>query len=85
MALVGHKIPDTWYLMGIQLEIDESILETFYEERNIEQRYIKVFNRWRRNNRPPYTWKTLMQALRVIGKNDVIKAIKQYLEKKDSH
>ena len=79
MTVVVNKIPNTWYEVGIQLEIKTSILDTFYEERNIRVRYAKVFRQWERDNILPYTWGTLITALKRIGENEMVKTVERHL------
>ena len=79
MYVVVNEIPNTWYEVGIQLEIKTSILDTFYEIKSIKERYAKVFNQWEQDNILPYTWGTLITALKRIGQNRMVETVERHL------
>lgn len=86
MNLVGNKIPNTWYEVGIQLHIEPPILRTFSsEERTDKKCYIRVLHQWKQDAVLPYTWDNLIKALEAIGENERVRIIKNYLMKKDLH
>ena len=76
-CLVLHK----WYLLGIELEVDQDELEKIEEKYNDDHmRMIKMFGVWLRTSSSP-TYGTLIKALIDIGKKNTAESLCQQLGK----
>ena len=70
MNEVAAAIPSKWWDVGLQLGLDDGVLEGVGGEAS--HCYRNVFTRWKNQNSTthPYTWSTLVQALQTpaVGK-----------------
>ena len=69
--------------MGIQLKIMTGSLENiFINYQGNYHRYTEVFELWRRCGSPPYTWATIIDALREpsIGEMALANNVQQWVE-----
>ena len=74
-CLVLHK----WYLLGIELEIDQDELEKIENNYSDDHmRMIKMFGVWLRTSNSP-TYGTLIKALGDIGKRNIAESLCQQL------
>ena len=68
LAVLLNKVAihaqDKWKYMGIQLNIPMDKLDSMIVADPIGS-YAKIFNWWQRNGSPPYTWATIIDALRA--------------------
>ena len=69
MNKVAAKIPSKWRDMGLQLGVDQDVLEGIasISPGDINRCYSNVFTRWKNQNSTthPYTWSTIVQALKA--------------------
>ena len=85
MNEVAAKIPGKWRDVGLQLGVDQSILEGIatISLGDTNLCYSNVFTRWKNQNLPtyPYTWSTLVQALKApaVGEERLADKIKNKL------
>ena len=80
MTHVAQKRPVKWFQVGIQLLIDMPILEAYeVEHRDPMRLFAKVFEQWRREEKLPYTWNTIIIALERIDENRIATDIRQWL------
>ena len=80
---VAAKIPNKWKNMGIQLNIDGGRLETISTKCADDLlRFADVFELWKGCGTPPYTWATIIDALRAPSIDEVALAndLKQWVE-----
>ena len=69
---VAAKIPEKWKLVAIQLELSMSEIKTIRcDEDDCFDRFMAVFDRWRRSSCKPYVWKTLVTALKSASVNEI--------------
>ena len=61
---VAARARDKWKNMGLQLNIPMDQLNSMTATDPISC-YADVFNWWQRNGSPPYTWATIIDALRA--------------------
>ena len=86
MSQVSRKTPTKWYEVGIQLKIDTSMLDAFEQQNRDHQRlYSKVFDQWKKEQKLPYTWDTIIDALETIGEQETVSAIRKWREEKSSN
>ena len=85
MNEVAAKIPSKWRDMGLQLGVDQSVLEGIATTSpgDTKHHYINVFTQWENQNSTthPYTWSTIVQALEspAVGEKRLADEIKEKL------
>lgn len=71
MNEVAAKIPSKWRGIGLQLGVDQGVLEGIaaISPGDTNLCYINVFTRWKNQNSPkcPYAWSTLVNALEALA------------------
>ena len=50
-----------------------------FEEQDISRRFVKVFDQWKKEQKVPYTWNTIIAALEAAGEIKVAKDIRKWL------
>ena len=60
---VASKAKDKWKIVGIQLEIGQDHLDTIRHSNPIEC-YSEIFKLWKNKGTLPFTWATILEALR---------------------
>ena len=82
MTLVAQKAPVKWLVIGIQLKIELSTLMGFQAQTSDQQLlYIKVFDRWKREQTVPYTWGSIINALEAVEEKEAAANVWQWLRK----
>ena len=84
MNEVAAKIPARWRDVGLQLGLDESVLQgiTYISQGDTNLCYINVFTRWKNHSTThPYTWSTMLQALKApsVGESSLADTIEKKL------
>ena len=67
---VATRVRHKWEEIGLQLSIDRSYLKSIWSIKQDPVRCLAdIFDVWQRNGSPPYTWATIIDALRapVVG------------------
>ena len=64
---VAIEASGKWKKLGIQLKIDYHKLKTISKENHEDsfECYTEMFEKWRMCGNPPYTWATVIDALRT--------------------
>ena len=64
--LVIAKIPNQWFAVGIQLGMSVPELDALRQEypHDVHTRFVHIVEKWRSRLDPPFTWNTLLDALR---------------------
>ena len=72
MNEVAAKIPGKWRDMGLQLGLDQGVLDGIatISPGDTDHCYRNVFTLWKKQNSTthPHTWLTIVQALQAVGK-----------------
>ena len=82
MNEVAAKIPSKWRDVGLQLGLDQGVLDGIglNNPGDTNHCYSNVFTRWKNQNliTYPYTWSTIVQALQapVVGEERLADDIK---------
>ena len=85
MRQVAGNTPAKWYEVGIQLNIDISLLDAFEQQTRDPMRlYSKVFDLWKKEQKVLYTWDTIINVLEKIKENETATAIRKWLEETTS-
>ena len=71
---------DKWKMMGVQLNIPTDQLNSMTAIDPISC-YADVFNWWQRNGSPPYTWATIIDALRapIVGEVQLAHELEEWI------
>ena len=83
MNEVAAKIPSKWRDVGLQLGLDQGVLEgiTLISPGDTNLCYSNVFTQWKNLNliTSPYTWSTIVQALQApaVGEKRLAEKIKK--------
>ena len=80
LSKVAKHARDKWKHMGIQLNVPMDQLDPMIVEDPIGC-YVKIFNWWQRNGSPPYTWATIIDALRapIVGEVQLAHELEEWL------
>ena len=82
ISLVAKKIPTKWYEIGMQLEIEIPTLEGFEQQTSGQVRlYSKVFDQWKREQKVPVTWETIISTLEEADENSTATDIREWLDR----
>ena len=66
MNKVAAKVSHKWKNLGLQLEIEYDQLETISSKnQDVSLHLADVFQQWKNNTSPPYTWATIIGVLRT--------------------
>ena len=83
MNEVAAKIPGKWRDVGLQLGVDQSILEGIatISLGDTNLCYSNVFARWKNQKTYPYTWLTIVEVLQApaVGEERLATKIKSKL------
>ena len=78
MNKVAVEIPNKWRRLGSELELPRYVLERIHKEYGTDthQCFCEVFNEWAKqpSSLMPYTWATIIQALRAPQVNEKVLA-----------
>ena len=72
---------DKWEVLGLQLNIPTHQLRTIPKSNPIMS-FAEVFDIWERKSEPPFTWATIVEALRspIVNENSLAKEIEDWLK-----
>ena len=78
---VAAKAMDKWDMMGFVLNIDQHQLNTITHQ-NPVRCYSTVFSLWEKKADPPFTWATIVDALRspIVGETKLASDIERWLK-----
>lgn len=54
-----------WQMIAIQLDMDQLCVERFerQEDKGIKECFRRVFTKWKKQLKPPFTWAVIVKAL----------------------
>ena len=80
---VADKTRSIWETIGLQLNISSDRIKSISESypRSPIRCYAEVFDVWRKSGSPPYTWATIIDALRapIVGEHQLATELQQWL------
>ena len=82
MSRVAAKTKVKWYQVGIQLNIDLATLNAYETQSSDTMRcYTNVFAEWKRADKLPYTWATVIEALEsdAVSEKDTASSVRKWL------
>lgn len=80
MTHVAKKIPARWFEVGIQLHIETAELNRFEALTKDQVRLcIMVFDEWKREQKMPYRWDTIISVLDRVGERETATDIRKWL------
>ena len=69
---VAAVIPHKWKMVAIQLDVDMGAINRIERDKcNSFDRFMEVFDSWKQSSCEPYTWKTLVTALKSRSVDEV--------------
>ena len=77
---VACRAMDKWILIGLELDLEQHQLNTITHQ-DAMLCYSDVFSLWQRKADPPFTWATILDALRspVVRENALAQEIEDWL------
>lgn len=64
--MIANKALDKWEILGLQLDIEPHRLKSIKNQtENNVLRYAEIFEIWKRRGNPPFTWATIIDALKA--------------------
>ena len=80
---VADKTRSIWETVGLQLNISSDRIKSISESypRNAIRCYTEVFDVWHKSGSPPYTWATIIDALRApsVGEHQLATELQEWL------
>ena len=79
---VASRAMDKWEVVGLQLNIELHQLRTIQKSsQSTVLCFAEIFDIWERKSDPPFTWATIVRALRspIVNENNVAKEIVDWL------
>ena len=79
---VADKAPIKWKKLGQQLDIEHQKLKTIQRENDDSlDCFAEVFDLWKRGGSPPFTWATIIDALRadIVGEVQLAYELEQWV------
>ena len=79
---VASRAMDKWEVVGLQLNIELHQLRTIQKSsQSTILCFAEIFDIWERKSDPPFTWATIVRALRspIVNENNVAKEIVDWL------
>ena len=77
MIHVAKKTPTKWYQVGILLDIEIATLNAFEAQTTDPVRLcIMIFDQWKREDKVPYTWDTIISTLEAVDENSTASKIR---------
>ena len=80
---VAAKATDKWKMIGYQLDIEHHHLKSISKNNEDDlDCYAEVFSLWQRRGDPPFTWDTIIEALRapIVGEDQLAKELEKWLK-----
>ena len=80
---VAAKATDKWKKLGLQLKIENHKLKNIQRENPGDSLdcYAEMFELWKKHGSPPYTWRTIIDALRagIVGEIHLADELKHWV------
>lgn len=76
----------SWKELGRQLKVpynDRESLRTDISQ-NDDDRLEAILHKWKEARKLDFTWQTILKALENCGRNDIVKKVKEFLEKPEN-
>ena len=79
---VACRAMDKWYMLAVELYIEEHQLNTIKYPEPVRC-YTEVFRLWKNRAEPPFTWATIINALKspIVGEKRLAMEIEEWLRK----
>ena len=79
---VARRAMDKWDMVALELGIEQHQLNTINHP-NPVRCYNEVFSLWQNKGKPPFTWATIINALKspIVEENKLAKDIEEWLQK----
>ena len=79
---VASRAMDKWDMVALELGIEQQRLNTINHPKPVRC-YNEVFCLWQNKGKPPFTWATIINALKspIVEENKLAKDIEEWLQK----
>lgn len=76
----------SWKELGRQLKVPYNDRESLRTDisRNDDDRLEAILHKWKEARELDFTWQTILKALENCGRNDIVKKVKEFLEKPEN-
>ena len=83
---VASRALNKWERIVLQLDLEQHQLDAIQSQDPIKC-YSVVFDLWKKKTDPPFTWATVVEALRapIVGENDLAEEIDKWLRSRHSY
>ena len=76
-----------WNSIGMELNISMNDRDTLRRDISLTdtEKLERILNEWRRSETKPVTWRTMLIALKSLGRQDLIRKVIDYLQKPENY
>ena len=87
MNLIKSDISSEWNSVGMELNISMNDRDTLRRDISLTdtEKLERILNEWRRSETKPVTWRTMLIALKSLGRQDLIRKVIDYLQKPENY
>ena len=80
LTKVASRAMDKWDMVALELDIEQQQLNTINHPKPVRC-YNEVFCLWQKKAEPPFTWATIIDALKspIVGENKLAMEIEKWL------
>ena len=87
MNLIKNDISASWDSVGYELNIPMNYRDTLRMDIVLSdnQKLERILNKWSQSETKPVTWRTMLEALQSLQRQDLIRKVIAYLEKPENY
>ena len=87
MDLIKNDISSSWNSVGSELNISMNFRDTLRRDISLTDtdKLERILNEWSQSETKPVTWRIVLEALKSLQRQDLIRKVIAYLEKPDNH
>ena len=87
MNLIKNDISASWDSVGMELNIPMNYRDTLRKDIGLSdnQKLERILNKWSQSETKPVTWRTMLEALQSLQRQDLFKKVIAYLEKPENY
>ena len=87
MDLIKNDISSSWNSVGSELNISMNFRDTLRRDIGLTDtdKLERILNEWSQSETKPVTWRIMLEALKSLQRQDLIRKVIAYLEKPENH
>ena len=87
MDLIKNDISSSWNSVGSELNISMNVRDTLRRDISLTDtdKLERILNEWSQSETKPVTWRIVLEALKSLQRQDLIRKVIAYLEQPDNH